>query len=251
MLLSGKSALVTGGASGIGEACVRLFTDEGAAVLIADLDKSAGQALADELTAKGRQCHYIYTDVTEEAAVEAMIARAMQLFSRLDCAVNNAGIGGATERIENLSLADWQRVIDVNLTSVFLCLKHELKVMRPKNSGSIVNVSSGAGLIAVANMAAYATSKHGVLGLSKTAATENLRTGIRINSILPGSTRTPMIQASMAINDSIKNMILDSARCGRLAEPIEIAQSIAWLCSDRASYVSGESICVDYATVCR
>ncbi len=251
MLLTGKSAVVTGGASGIGEACARLFTAEGASVLIADVDQRAGQALADELATAGHRCHYIYADVTNETSVETMIAKAMQLYSRLDCAVNNAGIGGAADSIEKLSLTDWQRVIDVNLTSVFLCLKHELKVMLPNQSGSIVNVSSGAGLIAVPNMAAYASSKHGVLGLTKTAATENLRTGIRINAILPGSTRTPMVQASMDMDETIRKMILDSARCGRLAEPMEIAQNIAWLCSDRASYVSGESICVDYATVCR
>jgi A-factor type gamma-butyrolactone 1'-reductase (1S-forming) len=251
VLLTGKSALVTGGASGIGEACARLFTTEGASVLIADVDQRAGQALADELTSHGHRCHFTYADVTSEASVEAMIAKALELYTRLDCAVNNAGIGGAVDSIDNLSLADWQRVVDVNLTSVFLCLKHELKVMKTQKAGSIVNVSSGAGLIAVANMAAYAASKHGVLGLSKTAATENLKTGIRINAILPGSTRTPMVQASMDLDDNIKKMILDSARCGRLAEPMEIAQNIAWLCSDRSSYVSGESICVDYATVCR
>ena len=251
MLLTGKSAVVTGGASGIGEACARLFTAEGASVLIADVDQRAGQALADELATAGHRCHSMYADVTNETSVETMIAKAMQLYSRLDCAVNNAGIGGAADSIEKLSLTDWQRVIDVNLTSVFLCLKHELKVMLPNQSGSIVNVSSGAGLIAVPNMAAYASSKHGVLGLTKTAATENLRTGIRINAILPGSTRTPMVQASMDMDETIRKMILDSARCGRLAEPMEIAQNIAWLCSDRASYVSGESICVDYATVCR
>jgi NAD(P)-dependent dehydrogenase (short-subunit alcohol dehydrogenase family) len=251
VLLQGKSALVTGGASGIGEACVRLFAAEGASVLIADFDPKSGQALAAELSAQGHACHYVNANVTSEPSVEAMVAKAMSLFGRLDCAVNSAGIGGAPDSIENLALADWQRVMDVNLTAVFLCLKHELKAMLPKKAGSIVNISSGAGLIAVPNMAAYCATKHGVLGLSKTAATENLRTGVRVNSILPGSTRTPMTQASMDMDETVKEMILASARCGRLAEPIEIAQNVAWLCSDRASYVSGESICVDYATVCR
>ena len=251
MLLEGKSALITGGASGIGEASCRLFVEEGASVLIVDRNENAGEALAKELQDLGYNCHFYLADITSENAVKSMIERAVVLFGRLDCAVNNAGIGGQPQSIDEMSLQNWQQVIDINLTSVFLCLKHELKIMKSQQAGTIVNIASGAGLIAVPNMAGYCATKHAVLGLTKTAATENIRAGIRINAILPGATLTPMLEDSMSQGQEVEKMILDSVPCGRFAKPIEVAQNIVWLCSDRASYISGESICVDYATVCR
>jgi A-factor type gamma-butyrolactone 1'-reductase (1S-forming) len=251
MLLEGKSAIITGGASGIGEASCRLFVEEGASVLIVDRNQRAGESLANELTAQGHNCHFYLADITSEPAVKAMIEKAVELFGRLDCAVNNAGIGGEPQPIDEMSLQNWQQVMDINLTSVFLCLKYELKVMQAQQAGAIVNIASGAGLIAVPNMAGYCATKHGVLGLTKTAATENIRKGIRVNAILPGSTRTPLLEDSMSQGEEVEKMILASVPCGRFGQPIEIAQNIVWLCSDRASYVSGESVCVDYATVCR
>lgn len=251
MLLEGKSAIITGGASGIGEASCRLFVEEGASVLIADRNSEAGEALANELQEQGHNCHFYLADITSETTVKAMVEKAVELFGRLDCAVNNAGIGGEPQPIDEMSLQNWQQVMDINLTSVFLCLKHELKVMKAQQAGAIVNIASGAGLIAVPNMAGYCATKHGVLGLTKTAATENIREGIRVNAVLPGSTRTPLLEDSMSQGEEVEKMILGSVPCGRFGKPIEIAQNIAWLCSDRSSYVSGESICVDYATVCR
>jgi len=251
MLLEGKSALITGGASGIGEASARLFVEEGASVLIADRNREAGEALAEGLRNGGYNCHFFLADISSEKAVQAMVNKSVELFGRLDCAVNNAGIGGEPQAIDEMSLENWQQVMDINLTSVFLCIKHELKIMKAQQAGSIVNIASGAGLIAVPNMAAYCASKHGVLGLTKTAATENIKEGIRVNAILPGSTRTPLLEDSMSQGEEVEKMILASVPCGRFGQPIEIAQNVAWLCSDRSSYVSGDSICVDYATVCR
>ena len=250
-LLSGKIALITGAGSGIGAATARLFAREGASLLLADLDEAAGAALADELRRQDMAADFIRCDVTDESQVERLIAEASSRYGRLDCAVNNAGISGETGAIDELSLAAWRRVIDVNLTSVFLCMKHELRLMKRQGRGAIVNVASGAGLIGVPNMAAYCASKHGVLGLGKTATLENIAGGIRINAVLPGSTRTPMLERSIQPGSKTEAMTRASIPCGRFGEPKEIAEAIAWLCSDRASYVNGEAMLVDGGTVCR
>ncbi|MEH6548912.1 MAG: glucose 1-dehydrogenase [Pseudomonadales bacterium] len=248
MLLKNKVALITGAASGIGEATARLFIAEGAKVLLADVNQQLGQALAIEL---GDDAAFIACDVSDESQVVAMIAEAVTRFGRLDCAVNNAGVTGAPCSLENMSLESWRQVIDINLSGVFLCLKHEITQMLQQGEGAIVNVASGAGLIGVPNMAGYCASKHGVLGLTKTAATENVRKGIRVNAVLPGSIRTPMLEETLALGEEVEKMILRSIPSGQFGKPEQIAESIAWLCSDRASYVSGESMTVDYATVCR
>ncbi len=251
MLLENKVALITGAANGIGAACARLFAREGAAVLLADREAAAGERLARELSEAGHRARFVACDVSREEDIEGMVAAALTAFGRLDCAVNNAGIVGPSARIEETELESWQQVIAVNLTGVMLCMKHEIKLMRAQGSGAIVNVSSGAGLIGVPNMAAYSASKHGVLGLTKTAAKENVKRGIRVNAVLPGSTRTPQLEASIATGgEEVEKMILGSVPCGRFGQPDEIAQNIAWLCSESASYVSGVSLPVDNATLC-
>lgn len=248
MLLENKVTLITGAASGIGAACARLFIAEGASVILADIDLIAGESLASEL---GDRASFIACDVSHEEQVIAMMAALVTRHGRLDCAVNNAGITGTPATIDTMELEDWHQVLNVNLSSVFICLKHELKQMQRQHRGAIVNVASGAGLIAVPNMAGYCASKHAVLGLSKTAATENVKNGIRVNAVLPGSVRTPMLEQTLALGAEVEKMILSSVPCGRFATPAEVAQNIAWLCSDRASYVSGEAMSVDYATLCR
>ncbi len=247
-MLENKVALITGGASGIGAATVRLFQEEGARVIVADRDVDAGEQLADEL---GDKVDFHACDVADEHQVAKMLQHVMSVHGRLDCAVNNAGVLGEAISIERMSLATWQRVLDVNLSGVFLCLKYELEVMQAARSGAIVNVASGAGLIGVPNMAAYCASKHGVLGLTKTAAMENVRCGIRINAVLPGSIETPMLNRTLSLGGDVEQLIKSSIPCGRFGRAEEVAQSIAWLCSDRASYVSGEALSVDYATICR
>jgi len=247
MLLENKVALITGAASGIGEATARLFIEEGAQVVLADRNATLGQALEKEL---GDKTFFIQCDVSDEAQVASLVSDTIQHFGRLDCAINNAGISGTPSRIEAMSLNNWQQVIDVNLTAVFLCLKHELKAMQEQGSGAIVNVSSSAGLLPAPTMGGYCATKHAVLGLTKTAARENVKKGIRVNAVLPGAIRTPLLEDSLAQGAEVEEMILGSVACGRFGKPEEIAQNIAWLCSERASYVSGESMSVDYAKVC-
>ena len=248
MMLENKVALITGGASGIGAATVRLFRQEGAGVIVADCDADGGEQLASDL---GHDVDFRVCDVTDEEQVVQLLQHIVTAHGRLDCAVNNAGIVGEPASIERMFLADWQRVLDINLSGVFLCLKHELEVMQAANSGAIVNVASGAALMAVPNMAAYCASKHGVLGLTRTAAMENARRGIRINAVLPGSIATPMLQRTLSRGGDVEQLGESSIPCGRFGRPEEVAQSIAWLCSDRASYVSGEALSVDYAATCR
>jgi NAD(P)-dependent dehydrogenase (short-subunit alcohol dehydrogenase family) len=248
MLLENKVVLITGAASGIGEATARLCVEEGAAVWMADLDEEKGLALAEAL---GDKAAFTRCDVTDEQQVANLIDEVVKRHDRLDCAVNNAGISGAPDAIENTSLENWQQVMDVNLTSVFLCLKHELKQMQRQGSGAIVNISSESGVIGEPNMAGYCATKHGVLGLSKTAALENVTKGIRVNAVLPGSIRTPMLEQFLDLGPNVEKMILESVPCGRFGNPEEVAQNVAWLCSDRASYVSGGAMAVDYATICR
>jgi NAD(P)-dependent dehydrogenase (short-subunit alcohol dehydrogenase family) len=248
MLLEDKVTLITGAASGIGAACARLFIEEGASVILTDIDTTSGESLASEL---GDKASFIACDASHEDQVIAAIAALVARHGRLDCAVNNAGITGTPASIDAMKLEHWQQVLNINLSSVFICLKHELKQMQRQGAGAIVNIASGAGLIAVPNMAGYCASKHGVLGLSKTAAAENIKNGIRVNAVLPGSIRTPMLEQTLALGAEVEKMILASVPCGRFGTPGEIAQSVAWLCSDRASYVSGEAMSVDYATVCR
>lgn len=248
MLLKDKIALITGAASGIGEATARLFVEEGAKVVLADINEAGLQKLVTEL---GEAATYFSGDISSEDYVQALIAHVQETHGRLDCAVNNAGITGEPATIEGMELSQWQRILDVNLTSVFLCLKYELRLMREQGSGAIVNMASGAGLIAVPFMADYCASKHGVLGLTKTAASEVVKSGIRVNAILPGSVLTPALQKNLDLGEDMEKMIRGSVPCGRFGTSEEIAQNCVWLCCDRASYVSGISMSVDHATVCR
>lgn len=250
-LLTDKTTLITGAASGIGAATARLFAREGARLLLADRDTAAGEVLTEELRSQGADVCFRTADIGDEAQVAALLEAARNRFGRLDCAFNNAGINGRATPLEEIDLAEWQQTLAINLTGVFLCMKHELRLMKPRGQGVIVNNASGGGLIAVPNMAAYCAAKHGVLGLTKTAAQENARHGIRVNAVLPGSTDTPMLRAAMGGSAEAERMILGSVPGGRLGRPEEVAEAVAWLCSDRASYVSGESLLVDMATVAR
>ncbi len=244
MSLAGKSVMITGAASGIGAACAHKAAADGARLLLCDMDVERGEALRQELTSGGADCYFHVCNVTAEEDIETAVRKANKYFGRLDCAVNNAGITGPAAALESYRLEDWNQVIATNLTSVFLCVKHQLAAMKAQGSGAIVNVASGAGLIGTPNLVAYCASKHGVLGITKTAVAENPRSGVRINAVLPGSTRTPMLEQSMA-NPEVEKMILSSIPCGRLAEPEEIADAILWLCSDAAGYVNGQSLVVD------
>jgi NAD(P)-dependent dehydrogenase (short-subunit alcohol dehydrogenase family) len=250
-LLEDKVALVTGASSGIGSAAVLLMAAEGARVLAADIDGERGEAVAEQARALGADAEFMRTDVSREADVAALVARATERFGRLDCALNNAGISGPAGPLHTIDYEAWKHTLGVNLDGVFLCMKYEIPVMQAQGGGAIVNTSSGAGMIATPAMAPYCASKHAILGITRTAAVENAQTGVRINAICPGVTDTPMLRATMEIDPSVEKMILASAPSGRLGEAKEIAEAAIWLCSDRASYVSGHSMLVDGGAVAR
>jgi NAD(P)-dependent dehydrogenase (short-subunit alcohol dehydrogenase family) len=250
-LVAGKVALVTGAGSGIGRASALAFAREGARVVVSDVDAASGRAVADEILRDGAPAIFVRCDVTREAEVAALVQAALDAFGRIDCAHNNAGGPGQGGRMHEIPTEEWNAILALNLTGVFLCMKHEIPVMTRQGSGAIVNTSSGAGLVAVPLLAHYAAAKHGVLGLTKTAATENARTGLRINAICPGSVETPALRAHMAKDPAIAKGILATQPGGRLGRPEEIAEAVIWLCSDRASFVTGESFVVDGGAVAR
>ncbi|MDP4788422.1 MAG: SDR family oxidoreductase [Haliea sp.] len=242
--MQGNVALITGAASGIGEACARQFAAQGCRLVLMDRDESRLLALTAELGAIA-----LCGSVTEEASCMAAVDACLRHFGKLDYAVNSAGIAGKPATVTDTSLEAWQEVINVNLTGVFLCLKHQLQPMRSAGRGAIVNIASGAGLIGTPQLSPYCASKHGVLGLTRTAAMECATSGVRVNSILPGSTRTPMLEASLQQGPALEQMILNSIPCGRLGTADEIAAAALWLCSSQASYVNGHSMVVDGGTL--
>jgi NAD(P)-dependent dehydrogenase (short-subunit alcohol dehydrogenase family) len=250
-MVQDKVALVTGGGSGIGRKTAELLAREGARVLVCDLDEQGGQETTAAIAESGHEVAFLRVDVCVEEEVEAMVAHCLERFGRLDCAVNNAGIGGPAGELDAIALSDWNRVLAVNLTGVFLCMKHEIPVLRTAGAGSIVNMSSGAGLIATPGLAAYCASKHGVLGITRTAAIENAQTGVRVNAVCPGSIDTPMLRAGMAANPEVEAMIRASMPIGRLGEAEEVAEAVVWLCSERASLVTGHAMGVDGGALAR
>lgn len=249
-LVEDKVALVTGAGSGIGRATALALAREGARVLVSDVEAGGGQATTRAIREAGGEARFQRTDVTREDEVAALVAAAVESWGRLDCAVNNAGITGSGGAIPDLELEQWNRTLAVNLTGVFLCLKYEIPAMRERG-GAIVNMASGAGLIGVPGLPHYCASKHGVLGLTKTAALENARSGVRVNAICPGSTDTPLLRGAMSADPRLEELVLSNIPSGRLGRPEEIAEAAVWLCSDRAAWVTGESMLVDGGSVAR
>lgn len=250
-LVDGKVALVTGGGSGIGEATARLLAVEGATVAVFDRDGGQAERVAGEIMAAGGTASAYTVDVTVEAQVAGAIANVVAEYGRLDIAHNNAGMSGMPTAFTDLAFDDWQQMIGTNLTSVFLCMQYELRQMVIQGSGSIINTSSGAGVVAAPGLPHYTAAKHGVLGLTKCAAQEYAARGIRVNAVLPGTTRTPMIDGFIGGNSDIEKMVTRGIGRKSMGSPDEIAQAVVWLGSDRASFVNGESMLVDGATVCR
>jgi NAD(P)-dependent dehydrogenase (short-subunit alcohol dehydrogenase family) len=241
----GKVAIVTGAAHGIGRATAEGFARDGAGVVVADVDVEGGNETVAAIRASGGQAEFVRTDVSVPADVEGMVAAARTRFGRLDYAHNNAGIVGAGCPIADMPVDVWQRGIAVMLTGVFLCLKYEIPAILAYGGGAIVNTSSGAGLIGFPGMADYVSSKHGVIGLTKTAALECAQTGLRINAVCPGTARTKMVEDWIGGDAAAERQVRDLHPIGRIAAPDEIAAAVLWLCSDEASFVMGHAMVID------
>jgi len=240
-----KVVLITGAATGIGRATSAAFAREGAKLVLADVNADVGEAYAAQLRAAGSETIFVRTDVSRAADCEAMVARTMEVFGRLDIAFNNAGISDApTTATPDYALDVWERIIGVNLSGVFYCMKYEIAALLKSGGGAIVNTSSVAGQIAFPGTAGYTASKHGVVGLTKVVANEYAAQGIRCNAIAPGMIETPMMGAALA-SEAVRAAMLPAIPAKRFGKPEEIAESVVWLCSPEASYVNGAYLPVD------
>ncbi len=240
-----KVALVTGAGMGMGLAMVKAFAEAGAAVVLADINEDAVRSVAEELTATGHKALAIRCNVASEADVEAMVAQTVSTFGHLDAAFNNAGVMMPAVEMADTSSEDFERITSVNLRGVWNCMKYELRQMREQGSGAIVNNSSIAGVMGSPTRSIYGASKFGVIGLTKSAALEYASRGIRINAVCPGAIETPMV-ADMVVKGWIKMEDMVSGNpMKRLGRPEEVASTVLWLCSDSASFVTGQAISVD------
>jgi NAD(P)-dependent dehydrogenase (short-subunit alcohol dehydrogenase family) len=244
-VLDGKTAVITGAASGIGRATALAFADAGARVLGSDVDVAGGEETVAAARAAGGAIHFVRCDVRSGADVEAMVAQAIARFGRLDCAVNNAGIEGPLAPIGDTTEEAAARVLDVNLMGVWRCLHAELPRMVAQGSGAIVNTASVAGLVGAGGLAPYVASKHGVIGLTRTAALEYAAHGIRVNAVCPGLIQTPMVDRLETASPGVTAALLAVKPMGRCGSPAEVAAAIVWLCSDAASFTTGHALTVD------
>ena len=251
-IVDDKIVLVTGGGSGMGAAGAEIFAREGAAhVYVVDVNTDGGERVAAAVHKAGAGASFVAVDVTDEGAVAGLIDRIVAEHGRLDCAWNNAGITDAAGPFTSLAKDAWDRMIAVNLTAVFLCMKHELRQMTTQGYGAIVNTSSGAGIVAAPYLPHYTAAKHGVLGLTKAAAQEYNGAGIRVNAVCPGMTDTPMIQSWFESSPAVAQAVLATMPGGRLGRPEQVAEAAVWLCGDPAGWVSGLSMVVDGGAVNR
>jgi NAD(P)-dependent dehydrogenase (short-subunit alcohol dehydrogenase family) len=266
MNFAGKVALVTGAATGIGRASAILFAREGAKVVVGDMATEAATGTVRLIQESGGEAMFVPVDVSRADQVERLIEQTLSAYGRLDVAHNNAGIEGPIAKIADCTEADWDRTIEVNLKGVWLSMKYEIPAMLKIGSGAIVNTASVAGLAGVSQLAAYTASKHGVVGLTKAAALEYRRSGIRVNAVCPGLIHTPMIERAAGTKlqrdlparwQPIAPMLKAMQKLGiravapsqkaarRLGDPGEVAEAVVWLCSDAASYVNGHAMAID------
>lgn len=250
-MFTGKVALVTGAGSGIGRASALAFGREGAAVVVADVNEEGGQQTVDRIHDTGGDATFVRTDVADAGEVEALIAQTLATYDRLDYAHNNAGVSGPLGPLTADYPEDaWERVIATNLKGVWLCLKYELPALLQSGGGAIVNTASVAGLVGSAGLSAYVASKHGVVGLTKTAALEYAQRGIRINAVCPGLIHTGMTAAGLT-DAQAERRLAAGHPLNRIGQPEEVAAAVVWLCSDAASFVTGHALPVDGGFVAR
>jgi NAD(P)-dependent dehydrogenase (short-subunit alcohol dehydrogenase family) len=240
-----RVALVTGASSGIGRATALAFARAGAKVVAADITESGGSETVELIKAGGGEAVFIKADVSKSSEVSSLIEQIVARFGKLDVAHNNAGIEGVIAATHECAEDNWDAIIDTNLKGVWLCLKYEIPQMLKQGFGAVVNTSSVAGLVGLKGCPAYAASKHGVIGLTKTAALEYAKAGIRINAVCPGLIRTPMIARQVKDDLQKETNLIGYQPLGRMGTPEEVAGAVLWLCSDAASYVTGTAVQID------
>ena len=242
---SGQVALVTGASSGIGLATAKAFAEADASVVLADIDENAAHTVADQLAGAGHRVRALRCDVADEKDVANLVSQTVAAFGRLDAAYNNAGVQSPAVEMADATSAEFDRVTGINLRGVWNCMKYELRQMREQGSGAIVNCSSIGGLIGLPGRAMYHATKHGVIGLTRSAALEYAARGIRINAVCPGTIETPMVAEMLAKEPEAMKEIMRDQPIGRLGRPEEIAAAVLWLCSPGASFVIGHALAVD------
>jgi NAD(P)-dependent dehydrogenase (short-subunit alcohol dehydrogenase family) len=243
--LMNKIALITGGSSGIGAAAARLFAAEGAKVVVADINSEGGENVVEAIRQAGGDANFVRTDVSKAEDVEAMVARTVALYGRLDCAYNNAGILGEIVPLVDQSEAAWDRTLATNLKGTWLCMKYEVMQMLKQGGGAIVNTTATSAVKGSPNRSAYSASKAGVIAISKGAAIEHAELGLRINVICPSHTRSPMLQQIFELRPELEATFIASAPMARIAAPEEVAEGALWLCSDASSFVTGHVLAVE------
>jgi NAD(P)-dependent dehydrogenase (short-subunit alcohol dehydrogenase family) len=249
MKFTDKVALITGGGSGIGRASALALSAEGASIMISDRSVEGGEESVRLIQAAGGNAIFIACDVSKSDQVEALVAGTIQEYGRLDCAVNSAGVGGDMTSTDRREESAWDLVMNVNLKGVWLSMKYEIPPMLAAGSGSIVNIASAAGLIGFRYGSAYSASKHGVVGLTRSAALEYATKGIRVNAVCPGFTDTPMVDTMKEVNPHMSEATIKAIPMRRLGTPEEIAQAVLWLCAPDSSFVTGHALAIDGGTV--
>ena len=243
--LEGKVSLITGGGSGIGKASALAFAREGSKVVVADVNVEGGEQTVRLIQDTGGEATFVRADVSISSDVSDMVSHAVQTYNGLDCAFNNAGVSGGPGRVHEYTEENWSRVLNINLTGVWLCMKYEIIQMLNQGGGAIVNTASVMGLVGGSRSPAYGATKHGVVGLTKTAAVDYAREAIRVNAVCPGYIRTPMIEQGVLLDPGGEERVVSRHPMHRLGTPEEIAEAVVWLCSDAASFVTGHAMAVD------
>lgn len=243
--MKGKVALVTGAASGMGRATALAFAREGAKVVLADWAEEGGRQTEAMIATNGGEALFVKTDVSLSSEVDRLFDQALDRFGAINYAYNNAGIGGPNATLEEITEADWDSVIAINLKSVWLCMRRELAYMKDHDGGAIVNAASNVGVIAIMNAGAYVAAKHAVIGITKAAALEFATEGIRINCVCPGVIDTPMVDNALQGNDIIRQWMTNLVPMKRMGASEEVAEAVLWLCSDASSFVNGHPLVID------
>ena len=246
-----RAVIVTGGAKGIGRAAALAFAEQCSRVAVADVEEQEGKETVEMIREKGEEAIFIHTDVSSHEQVKTMVDKTVDTFGRLDCAFNNAGIEGEQSKTAEGTIENWNRVVGINLTGVWMCMKYEIPRMLENGGGSIVNMASVAGRVGFPNIPAYTATKHGVNGLTKTAALEYATDNIRVNAVCPGVIHTEMIDRFTGGDEEAMKQMAEMQPVGRMGKPEEVAAAVIWLCSEEASFITGHPLVVDGGFVAR